>query len=195
MLIIDNAPGNHTNSNSFRSTVVFYPPNATSLLQPKDQGVIKIFKAYVRRFSHLNEAMRQNSELSVKDFSKQFNVWCCKNYIITILEWDFTKNIEWPPEKAVSDTEQIDGINRRSDEYCQIIKFRGGCWWRPRIAGFTQSRANNWRAYRNTWAWSKYSTTWFVRSSWIGKSNDDFVLNRRPKYNWKEVTNFRKKIF
>lgn len=41
-----------------------------------DQGVNKTFKAYytTRSFTHLHEAMKQNNELSVKDFWKQFNV-------------------------------------------------------------------------------------------------------------------------
>ncbi|XP_023220465.1 tigger transposable element-derived protein 1-like [Centruroides sculpturatus] len=79
MLIIDNAPGHPpatlTNFDP-RVKVVFLPPNTTSLLQPMDQGVTKTFKAYYTRrsFAHLHEAMRQNNELFVKDFWKQFNV-------------------------------------------------------------------------------------------------------------------------
>ncbi|XP_067134805.1 tigger transposable element-derived protein 1-like [Centruroides vittatus] len=77
MLIIDNAPGHLsatlTNFDP-HVKVVFLPPNTTSLLQPMDQGVIKTFKAYYTRHAHLHEAMRQNNELSVKDFWKQFNV-------------------------------------------------------------------------------------------------------------------------
>ncbi|XP_023242991.1 tigger transposable element-derived protein 1-like [Centruroides sculpturatus] len=79
MLIIDNAPchtlATLTNFDP-RVKVVFLPPSTTSLLQLMDQGVIKTFKAYYTRrsFAHLHGAMRQNNELSVKDFWKQFNV-------------------------------------------------------------------------------------------------------------------------
>lgn len=79
ILLIDNAPGHppktHINFDA-RVEVVFLPPNLTSLLQLMDQGVIKTFKAYYTRrsFAHLNEAMRKNNELSVKDFWKKFNV-------------------------------------------------------------------------------------------------------------------------
>lgn len=79
MLLIDNAPGHPPATlTSFdpRVKVEFLPPNTTSLLQPMDQGVIKTFKAYYTRrsFAHLHKAMRQNNELSVKEFWKQFNI-------------------------------------------------------------------------------------------------------------------------
>lgn len=78
MLILDNAPGHPpTTLVDFdpRVKVVFLPPN-TSLIQPMDQGAIKTFKAYYTRrsFAHLNAAMKQNNEKTVKDFWKTFNV-------------------------------------------------------------------------------------------------------------------------
>lgn len=71
MLLIDNATG-HSFSTSFDPgvKVEFLSPNTTSLLRPMDQGLIKTFKAYYTRrsFAHLYKAMRQNNELSVKEF-------------------------------------------------------------------------------------------------------------------------------
>lgn len=73
MVLIDNAPSySPITLINFdpRVEVVFLPPNTTSLLKSIDQKEIKTFKAYYTRrsFAHLNKAMRQKKELSVKNF-------------------------------------------------------------------------------------------------------------------------------
>lgn len=57
-----------------------------------DQGVVQTFKAYysMRSFAHLNGAMRQNNEFSVKDLWKQLNILAATR-IIVHLEIKFHK--------------------------------------------------------------------------------------------------------
>ncbi|XP_050338066.1 tigger transposable element-derived protein 4-like [Bactrocera neohumeralis] len=50
LLLVDNCPA-HPKIDDLRSiTLVFLPPNTTSILQPMDQGVIRAFKSYFRKF-------------------------------------------------------------------------------------------------------------------------------------------------
>jgi hypothetical protein len=52
-LLLDNAPGHLDNLDTLQTCipveVVYLPPNITSLLKPKDRGVISNFKAYYLR--------------------------------------------------------------------------------------------------------------------------------------------------
>jgi len=61
-MLLDNAPGHPPNLEDVKSElevkVVFSHPNTTSLLQPVDQGVIAVFKAYYLRQS-LKEMIQQ----------------------------------------------------------------------------------------------------------------------------------------
>ena len=47
-LIIDNCPADPSISNLTNVQIVFLPPNATSILQPMDQGVIRNLKVHYR---------------------------------------------------------------------------------------------------------------------------------------------------
>lgn len=105
MLILDNAPRHPpTALVDFdpRVKVIFLLPNTTSLIQPMDQGVIKTFKAYYTRrsFAHLNEAMKLNSELSVRDAWIEFNVLDAVRIIGDSWAEVSKKNNEWRLEKA-----------------------------------------------------------------------------------------------
>lgn len=46
LLILDNAPSHPVSLTCKGVTVVFLPPNTTSLIQPLDQGIISTFKSY-----------------------------------------------------------------------------------------------------------------------------------------------------
>ncbi|XP_071051991.1 tigger transposable element-derived protein 1-like [Onthophagus taurus] len=77
ILIIDNAPGDSAaNLIDPRVIVMFLLPNATSLLQPMEQGVIKTLKAYYTRrsFRRLNKSMNHDDNLSVKEIWDKFNI-------------------------------------------------------------------------------------------------------------------------
>jgi hypothetical protein len=49
LLLVDNAPGHPKDLHHPNVKVIFLPPNTTSLIQPLDQGIIAIFKAYYIR--------------------------------------------------------------------------------------------------------------------------------------------------
>ena len=49
LLLVDNCPA-HPNVDGLRSVeLVFLPPNCTSVLQPMDQGIIRLFKLHYRK--------------------------------------------------------------------------------------------------------------------------------------------------
>ncbi|XP_066566163.1 protein UXT isoform X1 [Amia ocellicauda] len=79
ILIVDGAPG-HPPATLLdfdpRVKVVFLPPDATFLTQPMVQGVIEAFKVYytLRCFASLNAAVKEDSDLTVKDFWRAFNL-------------------------------------------------------------------------------------------------------------------------
>ncbi|XP_049315831.1 tigger transposable element-derived protein 4-like [Bactrocera dorsalis] len=50
LLLVDNCPAHHKIDDLRSITLVFLPPNTTSILQPMDQGVIRAFKSYFRKF-------------------------------------------------------------------------------------------------------------------------------------------------
>lgn len=49
LLFIDNCPAHPKMENLQSITLIFFPPNATSLLQPMDQGIINTLKIYYRK--------------------------------------------------------------------------------------------------------------------------------------------------
>ncbi|XP_067930663.1 tigger transposable element-derived protein 6-like [Watersipora subatra] len=49
LLIIDNCPSHPTMNRLMSIRLLFTPPNTTSVLQPMDQGIIRIFKSYYRQ--------------------------------------------------------------------------------------------------------------------------------------------------
>jgi hypothetical protein len=78
MVILDNAPGHpeelkHLNKNI---EVVFLPSNTTSLIQPLDQGIIRMFKAHYTKlsFHHIFNAMEEKSNVGVMQSWKQVNI-------------------------------------------------------------------------------------------------------------------------
>ncbi|XP_072263547.1 tigger transposable element-derived protein 1-like [Pyxicephalus adspersus] len=78
LLLLDNAPGHPNTLVNMHPNVkvVFLPPNAASLLQPMDQGVIASFKAYYlwRTFSEAVYAT-QNDEMTLREFWKSYNIY------------------------------------------------------------------------------------------------------------------------
>lgn len=48
MLFLDNAPVHPVDLKLSNITILFFPPNTTSKIQPLDQGIIRCFKAYYR---------------------------------------------------------------------------------------------------------------------------------------------------
>ena len=46
LLLLDNAAGHKINQTFSNITIHFLPPNLTSVIQPCDAGIIKVFKVY-----------------------------------------------------------------------------------------------------------------------------------------------------
>lgn len=65
LLFLDNASSHPTNLKLKSVKLVFFPPNATSLLQPLDQGIIWSFKVHYKKFflRHvISQATSENSD-------------------------------------------------------------------------------------------------------------------------------------
>jgi hypothetical protein len=50
LLLVDNCPAHPHIQDLSNIKLMFLPPNATSVFQPMDMGIIKSFKVYFRRF-------------------------------------------------------------------------------------------------------------------------------------------------
>jgi hypothetical protein len=50
LLLVDKCPEHHHIQDLSKIKLVFLPPNATSVLQPMDMGIIKSFMGYFRQF-------------------------------------------------------------------------------------------------------------------------------------------------
>lgn len=77
LVLVDNAPGHpmYVNEISEQVQFVFLPPKTTSLIQPMDQGVISIFKAYyLRRTIQQLISANDQDQLSMKTFWKNFTI-------------------------------------------------------------------------------------------------------------------------
>ena len=94
LLILDNVPVHCceelTNAHP-NVEVLFLPPNATSLIQPLDQGIIKAFKAHYTRelYSKAFEALKANKESTVMDYWKSVTIHNVIDYVGTA--WDNIK--------------------------------------------------------------------------------------------------------
>ncbi|CAM2105774.1 unnamed protein product [Caretta caretta] len=78
LLLLDNTSAHELDYKALcpNVRVLFLPPNTTLLLQPMDQGVMAIFKAYYlrRMFSTLIKEMAGEGKPSVKEFWKSYNI-------------------------------------------------------------------------------------------------------------------------
>ena len=88
LLILDNAGGHPVDLYYDGVKIEFFPPNATSLIQPMDQGVIRAFKALYTRNSlqHLVREMDADSNFTLKDYWKKFTIANCLTIIGKALE-------------------------------------------------------------------------------------------------------------
>ena len=89
LLLLDNASGHPKDlaAEHPNITVLFLPPNTTSLLQPMDQGVVAIFKAYYLREIMSAMLTHTNGEKpSVMSFWKEYDI---KDAVCKIADsWD-----------------------------------------------------------------------------------------------------------
>ncbi|XP_017050529.2 tigger transposable element-derived protein 4-like [Drosophila ficusphila] len=66
LLLVDNCPAHPTISDLTNITLVFLPPNTTSVLQPMDQGIIRVIKSIFRKnlvlkiISNMDETQNEN---------------------------------------------------------------------------------------------------------------------------------------
>ncbi|XP_027700865.1 tigger transposable element-derived protein 1-like isoform X1 [Vombatus ursinus] len=80
LLVLDGSMGSLSNFDSLQTCipieVLFLPPNTASLLQPMDQGVFAVFKAYYLRcaFSQLLEVNSNDKQLSIGKIWKDYNI-------------------------------------------------------------------------------------------------------------------------
>ena len=83
LLVPDNAGGHLTDLNYVGVKIEFPSPNATSLLQPMDQGVICAFKAlYIHNsLYHLVRQIDADDDFNLKDYRKKFTIATCLTII------------------------------------------------------------------------------------------------------------------
>lgn len=72
LLILDNAPGHPVNLSELSEDleIEYLHKNTTALIQPMDQGVIAIFKAYYLRRTFRKLIHKTDGEFSMKQFWK-----------------------------------------------------------------------------------------------------------------------------
>ena len=71
LLLLDNAPIHPKDFEQSNIGLFFFPPNTSSLIQPLDQGIIKSFKDYYKKF--LSLSMNFNLDNNVTQ-----EIWCKK---------------------------------------------------------------------------------------------------------------------
>lgn len=95
LLLLDNAPGHPPHIGDLHPDVkfVFLPPNTTPLIQPMDQGSIATLKAHYLRttFAQAISAIDADSELTLRDFWKHYNILMSIKNIATAWEAVTTK--------------------------------------------------------------------------------------------------------
>ncbi|KAI5626234.1 hypothetical protein C0J50_14224 [Silurus asotus] len=95
LMLLDNAPGHPPHIGDLHPDVkiVFLPPNTTPLIQPMDQGSIATFRAnYLQTtFAQAVSAMDADSELTLQDFWKRYNILMSIKNIATAWEAVTTK--------------------------------------------------------------------------------------------------------
>ncbi|XP_055904281.1 tigger transposable element-derived protein 6-like [Eupeodes corollae] len=76
LLIVDNASCHklECDVNLGNIKIDFFPPNATSVMQPLDQGIIHCFKAHYRRCITKKQLLHLDNGESLSDFSKKINL-------------------------------------------------------------------------------------------------------------------------
>lgn len=76
LLFLDNCPA-HPNLIYSNIKLIFLPANTTSVLQPMDQGVIKVFKDYFRKrlIRHFLNGMRSNQEIEKVPVTIGHAIW------------------------------------------------------------------------------------------------------------------------
>lgn len=70
LLLVDNA-GGHADDLSYDGVQIeFLPPNTTSLIQPMDQGIIRVLKPLNtgNTLRHLDEAIESDQDFSLKAY-------------------------------------------------------------------------------------------------------------------------------
>ena len=78
LLFVDNAPSHpHALSQLSNVKVLFYPPNATSVLQPLDQGIIKVAKQLYKKklLRRVISRIDSSSSTDIKEVQQQINVY------------------------------------------------------------------------------------------------------------------------
>ncbi|XP_044595474.1 jerky protein homolog-like [Cotesia glomerata] len=90
VLIMDNAachpPAEELNKLCKSCTVMFLPPNVTSLIQPLDQGIIEKFKRRYRNDLIEKILLQEENNVENKDFFQSFNLLDAFN--LCALAWD-----------------------------------------------------------------------------------------------------------
>ncbi|XP_046382271.1 tigger transposable element-derived protein 1-like [Ischnura elegans] len=97
LLILDNAPGYPAHLDDLNEfiKVIFLPPNTTSLLQPMEQGVIALFKAYYLRKTFADAIATRDGDggMTLGEFWKGYNVYHAIKNIASSWEEVTSKNM------------------------------------------------------------------------------------------------------
>ena len=125
LMIVDNCPA-HPKLNSLQSIELhFLPPNCTSVLQPLDQGIIRLFKFHYRKFSlksivdyidlHQKKPTEALNILQAIRFTKTAWNKVSKESIKNCFSHGFYGSSKDAPDDASQETVELQQVHQQAD--------------------------------------------------------------------------------
>ena len=94
LLLLDNAPSHPKDANVTNVKLVFLPANTTSMLQPLDQGIIKIVKTICRKRLLQSVLAKMDKEEDVKNVSKCLSALDAVHWIDTAIREVYSSTVK-----------------------------------------------------------------------------------------------------
>jgi len=90
LLLLDNAPIHPKDFEMSNIELFYFPPNTTSLIQPLDQGIIKVFKDYYKKCLSTSISFDLSNNLTQEEWCKKIDLYQAVVWISKA--WDSVKS-------------------------------------------------------------------------------------------------------